>query len=272
MLRQRLSEVEVQDSDSDSEGSSLSFDSLSSFDNKNAETRVEDAVPGNRVAIELKGHVEDTIVRLHGHALQIDRTAAKHRRERLKLYQQRDETKLDYQAYKRIGLLRGAKVHFHSASEVLQGRMADLLARRRVRFDYLEKHQRKRAYNTPYQQSRLSVASKPIAPLQGTSSQRSSSKNQEATMISSLPSERLLKDQKSIYSTTVDTRLVMSSVARQQKRSESVISVAQEHPDFLPPPKIEGASFHCPYCQLDFHASEARGEHWMYVLHNKGKK
>lgn len=276
-MHHKLSELEVQDSDSDSEGSSLSFDSLSSIDNKNsetrnAETRTEDTIAGNRLAIELKEHVEDTIVRLHGHALQIDRTAAKHRRERLKLYQQRDETKLDYEAYKRIGLLRGAKVHFHSASEALQERMADLLARRRVRFDYLEKHQRKRAYNAPNQQPGLSVASRPIAFIQGTRSETSSSKYQDATTSRSPPAGRLPKDQKSIYSTTVDTRLVMSSVVRQQKRSESVISIAQEHPDFVPPPKIEGASFHCPYCQLDFRASEAKGAHWMYVLHDKRKR
>lgn len=263
MLRRKLSKVEVQGSDSDSEGSSLSFDSLSSFDNNNTEARIEDAISGNRVVIELKEHVEDTIVRLHGHALQIDRTAAKHRRERLKLYQQRDETKLDYEAYKRIGLLRGAKVHFDSASERLQERMADLLARRRVRFDYLEKHQRKRAYYMPNQQPRLSVASKPTAALQGTRSETSSSKNREPATNLSSPTGRQLKDQTSIYSTTVDTRLMMSSVVRQQKRSESVISVAQENPDFPPPPKIEGVSFHCPYCQLDFRASEAKGAHWM---------
>lgn len=263
ILHHMVTEVEVQDSDSDSCGSSLSFDSLSSLDDTNAGIHTEDAISSDRVAIELKEHVEDTIVRLHGYALQIDRAAAKHRQERLKLYQQRDETKLDYEAYKRIGLLRGAKVHFRSASEAFQERMADSLARRRVRFDYLEKHQRKRAYKPPNQQPGLVVASKPMAALQGQRSEMSRTPIQEAAAISPPPSGRPGQEQKTAYSATLNTKLEMGSVGRQQKRAESVISVAQEHPDFPAPPRIMGASFHCPYCRLDFRAAEAKGPHWM---------
>lgn len=45
-----------------------------------------------------------------------------------------------------------------------------------------------------------------------------------------------LKDKPTVYCDTVYTKLEMGSVARQQKRAESVILVAHEHPDFPPPP------------------------------------
>lgn len=212
--------------------------------------------------MKLKEHVEDTIVRLHGYALQIDMAAAKHRQERLKLYHQKDETKLAYEAYKRIGLFRGAKVHFRAASEAFQERMADSLARRRVRFDYLEKHQRKRAYHSPNQQPGLVEASKPVAALQGEYAETPSIRNQEAAIISSPPSGRLPQDKNTVYSATVNTKLEVGSVVRQQRRAESVISIASEHPDFPPPPKIAGTGFCCPYCRLDFRAFEAKGDRW----------
>lgn len=255
----------VQDNDSDSSGSSLSFDSLSSLDDTNSAGRTEDVNPVARMTIELRGHVEDTIVRLHGHALQIDRAAAKHRQERLKLYQQKDETKLDYEAYKRIGLYRGAKIHFNSASEAIQERMAHSLARRRVRFDYLERHQKKRAHNPPSQQPGLSISSGPMTPFQEKRSDTPSTRNLGAPTVPFPPLLRLRKDsdQRTFYSATENTKLELGSVVRHQKRAESVISTAQEHPDFPPPPKIAGSSFRCPYCRLDFRASEAEGAHWM---------
>lgn len=262
-MHQKTTEVQVQDSDSSSSGSSLSFDSLSSLDDTNAAARTEDITPGDRAVIELRGHVEDTIIRLHGHALQIDRAAAKHRQERLKIYQQRDETKLSHEAYKRIGLLRGAKVHFPSASEAFQERMAESLARRRVRFDYLDRHQKKRAYNPPNQQPDLSIALKPMTALKRMRSETSSTGDQGASAAPFRLLGRLHKNQQSSYSATEDTKLEMGSVLRQQKRAESVISIAQEHPDFPPSPKVDGASFRCPYCRLDFRASEADGARWM---------
>lgn len=254
----------AQDNDSDSSGSSLSFDSLPSLDATNAAARTEYVDPDDRVAIELRGHVEDTIVRLHGYALQIDRAAAKHRQERLKLYQQKDETKLDYDAYKTIGLFRGAKIHFNSASEKIQERMADSLARRRVRFDYLERHQKKRARNlSQNQQPSLPIASNPMTVLQERRPGTPSIRDQGVPTVPFPPLGRPQKDQQTFYSETVNTKLEMGSVVRQQKRVESVISLAQEHPDFLPPPKVAGSSFRCPYCRLDFRASEAQGAPWM---------
>lgn len=263
-----MAEVDVQDPHSDSCGSPLSFDTLSSLDETNAEIHAEYAISGVGVVIELKEHIEDTIVRLHGYALQIDRAAAEHRQEQLNLYQQRDETKLDYEAYKRIGLLRGAKVHFRSASEAFQERMADSLARRRVRFDYLEKHQTERAHKPPNQHPGLFVAPKPRPAPRGELSKMSSTRNQKSAAISSPPSGRPPQDQKTGHSATLNTKLEMGSVVRQQRRSESVVSFAQEHSNFRDPPKITGASFYCPYCRLGFRApyyglSYAKREHWM---------
>lgn len=261
-MHHKITEVEVRDSDSDSRGSSLSFDSLSSLDNTNAAAPTEDVNPGDRVSIELRGHVEDTIVRLHGHALQIDRAAAKHRQKRLELYQERDETKFDYEAYKRIGLFRGAKVHFNSASNAIKERMADSLARRRVRFDYLKRHQKKRAHNQ-HQRPDLSMVSKPMIVLQERHSETPSTRNHGAPTVPFSPPGQPLKDQQTFYSATVNTKLELGSAIGQQKRAESVISIAQEHPDFPRPPKVAGSSFFCPYCRLNFRASEAEGQHWM---------
>lgn len=262
ILHHKMAEVELQDPDSDSCGSSLSFDSLSSLDDSNAGICIGDAIAVDRMANSLKEHVEDTIVRLHGHALQIDRATAKHRRERLNRYLQKDDTKMDYEAYKRIGLLRGAKFHFKSASEAFQERMADSLARRRVRFDYLEKHQKKRDCRPSNQQPGLPESSKPMAALQGERSEPRATRYQELTTHSSPLSGWPPKYQKTEYSNTVNTKLKMGSEVMQQERAESVISVAQKHSDFPSPPTIVGASFHCPYCRLDFRASEAKGTHW----------
>ncbi|KAF6809397.1 hypothetical protein CPLU01_15508 [Colletotrichum plurivorum] len=91
----------------------------------------------------LQRHIEDTIDRLHGHALQINRAGAGHRRERVKLYPQKPEPGHAYKAYETLARLK-AKDQFPKAEDELVSRMVSF-ARRRTRFDYLKEHQKKRA-------------------------------------------------------------------------------------------------------------------------------
>ncbi|KAF6801192.1 ankyrin repeat protein [Colletotrichum sojae] len=76
----------------------------------------------------LQRHIEDTIDRLHGHALQIDRAGDGHRRERVKLYQQKPEHSYAYEAYETLASLK-AKDQFPKADKNSRatGRKEDVL-------------------------------------------------------------------------------------------------------------------------------------------------
>lgn len=83
--------------------------SLSS-DESEAEGSIDDApLASEKRHTALRTHIEDTIDRLHGHALQIDRAGAKHRRERIEVYRQKEGPKWAYEAYKELAN-RAAKV------------------------------------------------------------------------------------------------------------------------------------------------------------------
>ncbi|KAF6788995.1 Kinesin light chain 5 [Colletotrichum sojae] len=122
-----------------SDDSSLSFDSLPSFDCSESES-ISAAKKRNG---DLRQHIEDTIDRLHGHALQIDKAGAKHRQERIEIYRQKEGPKIAYDGFKKMATAK-AKDQFPNASENFRERIAESFARRRIRFEYLEKHQKKR--------------------------------------------------------------------------------------------------------------------------------
>lgn len=192
----------------------------------------------------LRTHIEDTIDRLHGHALQIDRAGAKHRRERIEVYRQKEGPKWAYEAYKELAN-RAAKSYFPSASETFRQRMGHSFARRRIRFEYLAEHQKKRAAEVAIHQPQPSPVKVPSA--KGTDKPAHVFNTEDAD--ADAFSQRLSHDdQHTVYSATVNTKLDMQPRPRLQERAESVVSVALRHPGFPPPPKFYGDSFQCPYC------------------------
>ncbi|PON25383.1 hypothetical protein TGAM01_v205677 [Trichoderma gamsii] len=248
--------------DSQSDSSSLSFMSLSSSEKSEAEAEAKGVIENALSASEkrhaaLRTHVEDTIDRLHGHALQIDRAGAKHRRERIEVYRQKEAPKWAYEAYKELAN-RAAKSYFPSASETFRQRIGESFARRRIRFDYLAEHQKKRAVGATVHQPQPSPVKVPSAKGTDEPAHVFNTKEDDADAFS----QRVSHDQYTVYSATVNTKLDIQPQPRHQERAESVASVALRHPGFPPPPKLCGDSFQCPYCRLDFRAHEAGKERW----------
>ncbi|KAK2759747.1 ankyrin repeat protein, partial [Colletotrichum kahawae] len=256
----KKADTEADNSDSGSDSSSLSFDSLSSLDGTESRQGREDGTLEGKQTFILRKHVEDTVDRLHGHALQIDKAGAKHPQERVKVYVEKDGPRFAYQGYKEIAY-RKAKSQFPSASDFLCHRMAESFARRRIRFDYLKEHQKKRAVQLPKVQTRPAVSRQPKSALVGNFSRVPTAKEEEVPKGTNRRIEQQPKDQQTIYSATERTKLE-SPVQRRQERAESVVSIALRHPGFPPPPKITGHSFQCPYCRLDFRAVEGGKTRW----------
>ncbi|UKZ69082.1 uncharacterized protein TrAtP1_010095 [Trichoderma atroviride] len=251
------------DEDVQSDSSSLSFMSLSS--SEKSEAKADGAIDDLLSASEerhaaLRTHIADTIDRLHGHALQIDRAGAKHRRERIEVYRQKESPKWAYEGYKELAI-RAAKGYFPSASETFRQRIGESFARRRIRFEYLAEHQKKRAVEVTVHQSQSSPA-KVLSGSKDHDRPMHIVKIQEADAEADVFSQRLPHDQHTIYSATVNTKLDMQPQPNRQERAESVASVALRHPGFPPPPKLYGDGFQCPYCRLEFRANEAGKERW----------
>ncbi|KAL6695705.1 hypothetical protein J3F84DRAFT_408721 [Trichoderma pleuroticola] len=209
--------------DAQSDSSLIVFMSLSSSE----ESEEEGASSTSEVA--LRRHIEDTIDRLHGYTRLIDYAGARHRRERIELYRQKEGPKWAYEGYKRLAN-QAAKTYFPLASEAFRQRIGESFARRRIRFEIPD--------GVTYV-----------------------SKSEEPTDVSS---QSVPQDQHTIYSATVNTKLDMQPQAKRQERAESVASVALRHPGFPPPPQVcdETNSFQCPYCRLEFRACEAGRDRW----------
>lgn len=233
--------------------------SLSSSD----ESEEEDASSASeKCYVALRRRIEETIERLYGHALLIGYAGGKHRHERIELYRQKEGPKWAYEGYKRLAN-QAAKTYFPLASEAFQQRIGESFARRRIRFEYLAEHQKKRAFNaaaTATHQPQYSPAAVP-SQSKDPDGVKYVSKSEETTKLSG---QRVPQDQHTIYSATVDTKLDMQPHAKRQERAESVASVALRHPGFPPPPQIcDGTdSFQCPYCRLEFRAREAGRDRW----------
>lgn len=243
-----------------SESSSLSFDALSSN---------EPSESGNNRLLELQVHIEDTIDRLHGHALRIEAAGANHRRKRVELYRQRAEVRTAYDGFKTLAL-HMAKLEFNKASEHFLDRLAESFARRRIRLEYLERHQKKRAIDThpPVQLEAPSLAPLPLSKPEG------GDKPPDATVEKLFPDLKRVpvpssrpQDQRTMYSGTVQTKLDPDPPPRRPEKAESVASVVLRKVGFPPPPRCaNGVSFRCPYCRLEFHAHEAEKARWRYVF------
>ncbi|KAK4063855.1 hypothetical protein Trihar35433_8563 [Trichoderma harzianum] len=248
--------------DAQSDSSSLSFMSLSSSDESEAEGDIVDpaSLASEKCNTALKRHIEDTIDRLHGYAQLIDYAGGRHRRERIELYLQKEGPKWAYEGYRRLAN-QVAKSYFPSASEAFRQRIGESFARRRIRFEYLAEHQKKRAV----------IAAATHQPQYPPAKVPSKSKDAEGLThvpksleTAHLSNQRDPQDEHTIYSATVDTKLDMQPQPKRQERAESVASVALRHPGFPPPPQVcdETDSFQCPYCRLEFRACEAGRDRW----------
>ncbi|KAJ5726292.1 uncharacterized protein N7483_007649 [Penicillium malachiteum] len=210
----------------------------------------------------LQKHISDTIDRLHSHAQQIQSAAVRHWRERVELYREKDGPKEVYEGFKRLASWR-ANENFKSASTTMKLRIAESVARRRIRFEYLREHQRKRAVNLNSQTANM-LGELQVNPLGNTVASPEKQQHTHQATKSKVPVQ-----QGTIYSATVNTRLDMKPEQKQSERVESVASVALRHPGFPPAPKVLYGKFQCPYCFLEFPAREALKDRWsQHVMHN----
>lgn len=253
--------------DAESESSSLSFDALSSAEPSEASDAPETSLSTwRKQRLKLQAHIEDTVDRLHGLALQMEEAGANHRRRRVELYRQKERPLAAFEGYKALALHK-AKLQFVEASASFLERLAESFARRRLRFEYLEEHQKKRAIDThkpvqleapaPRSQSKSEADDKPLdeaddKPLDVTEEKKPSS---------------YLQDQRTVHSGTVETKLDPRPQPKRPEKAESVASVALRNTGFPPPPRcVNSTSFQCPYCRLEFRSQEAEKSRWRYVL------
>lgn len=181
----------------------------------------------------------------------------------MEIYRQKEGPKWAYEGFKELAI-RAAKVQFPSASDAFRRRMAESFARRRIRFEYLKEHQKKRAVDTDVQEQDSHREPQPEP--EGGDGPAPLVKKQEVPKRANIPVRRRLQDQHTIYSATEITKLDLRPEPRQQERAESVASVALRNSGFPPPPKTSGGSFLCPYCRLEFRAREAEKDRWKWVV------
>ncbi len=212
-------------------------------------------------SVALQGHIDDTIDRLHGHALQIHDAGVQHRRKRVKIYRQKEGPKWAYEGFKELAI-RKAKQEFPLASDVFRQRIAESFARRRIRFEYLREHQKKRAVDMIEQEQEQDLSLQPQPEPEGADSPAPAVGAQRAPNKANVAVPVRLQEQHTVYSATVETKLDPRPQPKRPKRAESVASVALGNPGFPPPPKLRGGGFQCPYCWLEFSAREAEKYRW----------
>lgn len=211
----------------------------------------------------MRDKIGDTIERLHGYARFIERAGAAHRRKRIELYRQKEGPKAAYEGFKKLALLK-ASMQFESASDVFRDRLAESFARRRIRFDYLKVHQKKR---TMVAVSRGSDTHPHQLPERRSGHDAMPMATQQQILTSAdAPAGLQPRDQCTLYSATVETKLQLESLAAPTERAETVASVALRHSEFPPPPRVDGDTFICPYCRLEFRAREAEKDRWRWVM------
>lgn len=248
------------DADSESDASSLSFDSLSSSEGSQSRSATDDhSAPGQRRNLELRRHIGDTIDRLHGQARRIERAGAQHRRKRIEVFREKERAKQMYEGFVKLGIWK-ANEQFKSASNTIKERMAESFARRRIRFEYLKEHQKKRAVDM------LILPDIGVAPLPEGNNAKDKAlveQKREATTTPNVSGTTTYpQDQRTLFSATVNTTYNLPPERSQKARAESVRSIALRHPGFPPPPQILDGKFECPYCLLEFRDREAEQGRW----------
>lgn len=139
--------------------------------------------------------------------------------------------------------------------------MAQSVARRRIRFLYLERHQKK---VSTLGEAIPALQTEPEPMKAGQTQAASPAGYQEARDVvsSSQRNEAMGINLSTIMSKTIATKLDMKNLhPAQNKRAESVISVEIPTGTFPSMPKMDstGTSFACPFCFLICPAEEANG-------------
>jgi len=214
--------------------------------------------PSEKRHLSLRSHIEDTIDRLQEHARHIERAGAQHRRERVEIYLQKERPKQVYEGFKKLGLWK-ANDTFKNATDEIKDRTAESFARRRIRFEYLKEHERKkRAVDSKDPR----ITRQYPQPDLGTIQNAQTHGNIGQTTVVNSSSAPYPEDLQTIFSATVHTRLDFRSAPKRKERAESVRSVALANAGLPPPPQTHNGRFQCPYCLLGLRAKEAEKSRW----------
>ncbi|KAF1850331.1 uncharacterized protein K460DRAFT_272656, partial [Cucurbitaria berberidis CBS 394.84] len=246
--------------DSESDASSLSFEPLSSSEGSQLSSLTDNPLsPGQSRQIELRQHIGDTVDRLQGQTRRIERAGAQHRRKRIEVFREKERSQQMYEGFEKLGLWK-ANEEFKLASKIMKERIAESFARRRIRFEYLKEHQKKRAVDMISSPDNNSVP-----PPQGCSRdnvETTVEQKKEGPKKPIVSGATLPQDQRTLFSATVNTKYDLSTEGKKKARAESVRSIALRHPGFPPPPRTQNGRFQCPYCLLEFRDREAEKGRW----------
>lgn len=240
------------------------FQSLSSSERSNGQSAADNALsPLEKRNLSLRIHIRDTIDRLQGHAMRIEHAGAQHRKKRVEVYLEKERIKQVYEGFKQLGMWKINET-FKSASNKIKERTAESFARRRIHFEYLKEHQKKRAVDTFDLMDASATPKPPPDDISDTVSllQKKTGQKRVNTLGTPCP-----KDQKTIFSATVNTEYDFPRQQRKKDRAESVRSVALNIAGFPPQPQTKDGKFQCPYCLLEFRAREAEEKgRWRWVV------
>jgi len=251
-------EAKSHPAESESDTSSLFYDSLSSSEDSQHRDAEGDAAPSRQAPnLALKRHIGDTIDRLQEQANRIERAGAQHRR-RVERYQQQERPKQVYEGYQKFGRWK-ANEQFTLASETIRERIAESFARRRIRFEYVKEHQKKRAA-AEFAQTSTSVD--PTLQIDNDDLVALATPGKKVSKKRDTANTPYPVDQQTLFSATINTKYDFRLEPTIKERAESVRSVVLQHAGFPPPPHIEDGKFVCPYCLLEFSAREAEKGRW----------
>jgi hypothetical protein len=263
-----VSETSSVSSEAVSERSSASFESVSSSEFSLKEgARDSNLIPEQSAMLDLRRHVEMTMDQLLGHTRRIERAGAEHRRRRVENYRLKSGNDEVFKNFRRTGT---EKVDHYpplmNASSDIRERIAESFARRRIRFEYLRKHQRKREVAIDHEQkTTTSVAN--LHHKDGDTDLPVVVVDQPKFSDARKATQSHANEKHSILSDTVDTSYNIKGPDEPMRRDrpESVVSMAFKDPDFPRPPRVVDGKFQCPYCLLTFGKEEASIARWRQV-------
>lgn len=198
--------------------------------------------------------IQDTIISLRQLGLRLHRAGTSHRQERVHRFIQLDRNKQQQDMFEFLALQK-AQYAFPTASTVLHLRISQSIATRRARILYLQLHKikirpmKKPADNIPEEAS--TTETRGLIPVKKARSSGSAA-NPRSISLNSDPSSV----QRIELSRTVATKLEMPN------KAASVSSVQISTSSFPPMPTVDPKtmSFLCPYCSLDYAATDFESE------------
>ncbi|KAF1966497.1 ankyrin [Bimuria novae-zelandiae CBS 107.79] len=165
-----------------------------------------------------------------------------------------------------IDRLQGQAWRIELAGAQHRQRIAESFARRRIRFEYLIEHQKKRSLEVS------TAADTDLGPVHVTHSKEDEvptekeQRKPQQPQLNEVPRPSAVP---TLLLATVNTKYDFTAQPKKKERAESVQSVALRHPGFPPPPKVTGGRFQCLYCLLEFGAREAEKRPWIqHVMHD----